>query len=126
MKSENIIHVKLEYPEALQTKRDILFSEMSFLKIEKIINNYKVLRLEELKLREELYKKIRATKTNIGRLQRVLPKIKIPEILKKEEKEEKKKKKSKGKKQEEIPDLNLEDQLKEIQKKLNDLQKQGI
>jgi len=80
---ENIIHIKLEYQEALEAKKDILSSEMNLLRIAKKIKKYREFREEELELKLELFKKIKETKANIGKLQKTLPTLKIPEILKK-------------------------------------------
>ena len=42
MKNENLIHVKLEYGEALQSKKDVLSSEMNLLRIAGIIKKYRI------------------------------------------------------------------------------------
>jgi len=59
---------------------------------------------------------------NLGKLQKTLPKPKIPDILKKEgqEKTEPKSKKIKS------PERNIEEQLQEIQKRLNELQRRKV
>ena len=118
---ENIIHIKLEYQEALEAKKDILFSEMNLLKIAKKIQKYKELRKEELDLKLNILKKIKETKTEIRKLQRTLPKLEIPEILKKSQ--ENFETKEIGEKVREKQDEdNLEYELKEIQNKLASLQ----
>ncbi|GAI84149.1 unnamed protein product, partial [marine sediment metagenome] len=55
MSSENLIHVKLEYDEALQSKKDILSSEISLLRIAKAIKKHRLLRSDELKTKAKLY-----------------------------------------------------------------------
>jgi len=119
MKSENLIHVKLEYEEARQSKKDVLSLEMTLLKILRTIKEYHPLRLEELKIKLRLYRKIKELIADMGKLQIALPKLKIPEILKEEGKLE-------GTKIKEIKtgryDGSLEAQLREIQDKLNKLQ----
>jgi len=119
MIKENLIHIKLEYGEALQTKRDILSSQIGLLRIAKTIRGYGFYRSNELELKLILYKKIKELKMNLGKLQKTLPKLKIPEIIKKEgwEKTEPKSKKIKP------PERNIEEQLQEIQKRLNELQR---
>lgn len=124
MTSENSIYLKLENREALQLKKDLLSIEMGLLKTAKTIRNYGYFRSEEIKLKLMLYKKMREVKMNIGKLQNVLPKLKVPEILRKKKeipvpaKPEMKK---------EIPhDDSLETQLQEIQNRLNELQREGI
>ncbi|MBA7597718.1 hypothetical protein ES703_04724 [subsurface metagenome] len=119
MIKENLIHIKLGYGEALQTKRDILSSQIGLLRIAKTIRGYGFYRSNELELKLILYKKIKELKMNLGKLQKTLPKLKIPEIIKKErwEKTEPKSKKIKP------PERNIEEQLQEIQKRLNELQR---
>ncbi|GAH97997.1 unnamed protein product [marine sediment metagenome] len=119
MKNENLIHVKLEYGEALQSKRDVLSSEMNLLRITGIIKKYRILRLEELKIKSKLYRKIKEVITNMRNTQTTLPKLKIPEILKKTEETEKPELQIKEKQY----DGSLGSQLQEIQDKLNSLQK---
>ena len=112
MKEQSIVHIKVDYDEALQSKRDILASERDFLRIIKRIKRYKLLRGEELN-------------SNITKLNQILPKVKLPNILKK--KEEAKKKEIKEEKQSKIEikeiheDDDLERQLIEIQEKLRKL-----
>ena len=118
MKNENLIHVKLEYGEALQSKKDILSSEMNLLRVTKMIKEYRLLRLEELKIKLKLYRKIKEIITTLKKMQTTLPKLKIPEILKNGREIEEPSK---------LPireyDESLESQLQEIQDKLNSLQK---
>ena len=117
MKDENLIHVKFEYDEALQSKREILSLEISLLKIANAIKKYRSLRLEELKLRLNLYTKIKEIIANMRKLQTTLPKLKIPEILNKpHEKQGELKIKKIGE------ESDIESQLQEIQNKLNALQ----
>ena len=120
MKNENLIHVKLEYGEALQSKRDTLSSEMNLLRIAKMIKKYRLLRLEELKIKLKLHRKIKEIITNIKKIQTTLPILKIPEILKKDKEIEEPDKLPIKEKQ---YDESLESQLQEIQDKLNLLQK---
>lgn len=125
MKNENLIHVKLEHKEALQSKKDILSSEMNLLRILQIIKKYHWLRSEELQLKLKFNKKIKEMVANIKKLQKTLPELQIPSILKKE---------YNGIKTEKIEmeieetgdspyDKNLEQQLLEIQEKLKSISK---
>jgi len=115
-----VIHVKLEYLEALQSKKDILGSELGLLKIAKAIKRYQILRSDELKIKLRLHRKLSELKTNIGRLQQVLPKVKIPDILE-EKRESPEKKIVKTKIEERAHDSSLESQLQEIQERLKQL-----
>ena len=115
-----IIHVKLEHDEALQSKRDVLGSELGILRIAKTIKKHQILRSDELKEKLRLHRKLKELKTNIGKLQQVLPKIKIPDILSRgEEFPEEHIVKSKVEKR--AHDSSLESQLQEIQARLKEL-----
>ena len=114
MTDEKLIHVRLEYEDAIQSKKDILSSEMDLLKIIQTMKKYHELRSEEFKLKIKLYRQIKILLTEIRRLQTNLPKLKMPQILKEHETKEISQKK-------EIIDYNIESQLKEIQEKLNSL-----
>lgn len=119
MKNENLIHIKFEYEEALQSKKDILLSEMNLLKISKTMKNYSSLRLEELDLKLKLFKKIKEINADLGKLQISLPRLKIPEILKKDEDDEEI---SKVKEIKERPyEEDIEYELQEIQDKLRSI-----
>lgn len=124
MSSANLIHIKFEYKEALETKENLLMSEQNLLKTSRNIKNYKILRLEELKTKAKLHKTIKEALLEISKLDKNLPKIKTPEILKhhfNEEVEEaplkEKIKSSKVFNEEE----NIESQIREIQEKLRQL-----
>jgi DNA-binding transcriptional MerR regulator len=122
MTNENLIHIKLEYGEALQLKRDMLSTEMGLLKATKIIRNYGYFRSEDLRLKMILYQRIREVRMNIGKLQKILPKLKVPEILKKDSMVDKKQEIKKSP----HSDQGLDIQLKEIQNRLDELQKEKI
>ena len=126
------IHIKLEYPEAVKSKRDILSTEMNLLRILKVIKKYHALRMNELDMKIKLHKKESELKSSLKKMQVTFPKIKLPDILKKEdyfeveEKEEHSEKKdirSKVKQVKEKEHQNdIEYQLREIQEKLRALQ----
>ncbi len=123
-KEENLIHVKLEYGEAVRAKREILSSEMKLLQLAKIIKNYHTLRLEELKTKMKLHRKIKETLGEIRKIQATVPKVKIPDILRREENDgevkeiERKIASVKNKNS----NNSIENQLREIQDKLKSLQ----
>ena len=114
MADEKLIHVRLEYEDAIESKKDILSSEIDLLKIIQTIKKYRELRSEEFKLKIRLYRQIKTLLTEIRRLQKNLPKLEIPRILKGHEIKEIISKK-------EHYDGNIESQLREIQDKLNSL-----
>ena len=80
---EKLIHIKLEYKEGIQSKKDLLLSEMNLLKIVKCMKRYHLLREEELKLKLRLYRKLRELNLDMKRTQAILPELQIPRILKK-------------------------------------------
>tara|TARA_Y100000310_G_scaffold161721_1_gene161625 strand:- start:10189 stop:10554 length:366 start_codon:yes stop_codon:yes gene_type:complete len=121
MKNEDLIHLKFEYDEALQSKRYILYSEKNLMVIVKKINNYMSLREEELKSKIKLHKKIRGIITTIRKLQKIVPKIEVPKIIEKEIHKTKEKIEIKPKKKKD--NNHIESQLQDIQEKLNALQK---
>ena len=122
MKNENLIHLKFEYEEALQSKKYILYSEKNLMMITQKINSYLSLREEELKLKIKLHKKIKGTIITIKKLQRIVPKIKIPKIIEKETNETKEKKHIEIKPKRKKNNEHIESQLQEIQEKLRSLQ----
>jgi len=81
------VHIKLEQPEAIEIKRDVLNSEMDLIKIIRIMRKYKILRMRELRLKEKLRKNMSTSVTNIKKLQIMLPKGRIPKIDHGEEEE---------------------------------------
>ena len=81
------VHIKLEQPEAIEIKRDVLNSEMDLIKIIRIMRKYKILRMRELRLKEKLRKNMSTSVTNIKKLQIMLPKGRMPKIDHGEEEE---------------------------------------
>jgi hypothetical protein len=77
-----IIHVGFQYGEAVNAKRDLLALEMSLLEATRAITNYHSLRSEELNLRIKLATRITEYMNLLKRLKKLLPKYKLPKILK--------------------------------------------
>jgi len=129
-KKEVLIHVKLENSEATISKRDILRLEIELLKLIKAIKRYRAYRTRELIEKNRLKIKISSMLKDIKRTELALPRLEIPKILKEDsEKEyEKEYKKPLGELQklsekiEEKQDDELEQQLREIQLRLQTLQ----
>ncbi|MFH1608328.1 MAG: hypothetical protein ABIA78_04310 [archaeon] len=114
MSNQNLIHIKLGYDEALESKRKLLISEKELLGIARVIRNYKTLRINELKQKSKLQRKIKILKTTLGKLQKFFPRIEPPHVIKSTKK---------GKKTQINPEYdNIELQLQEIQAKLRALQ----
>jgi len=119
-KQNNLIHVKIEYDEALESKKDLLSSKMNLIKILRAVKKYNKLRARELKLKNKLKRRTTLTLTNIRKFQKTVPKIKIHKISKKEDKDEFS---EIIKPRESKKDMTLELELEQIQEKLRELQK---
>jgi hypothetical protein len=115
MTGQNVVHVKLDYEESIQAKKDLLSSERDFIRILKTVKRYELLRKKELTTKLKIQNKIRYLKINLGRLNTIFPKIKLPDILRRNEVIEEKPLKDKDK------DRDLESQLIEIQERLKRL-----
>ncbi|MCK5605766.1 hypothetical protein KAR91_27975 [Candidatus Pacearchaeota archaeon] len=119
MKTQNPIHIRLSNSEATNIKRDMLSSQMSSIRVAKTIKNFNELRQQELKIKTNLQKKVKEFKADIKKLEQLLPKANLPKILQKHEAD-----KDIGEKiirQIPINDVNLDEQLQEIQNRLNSL-----
>lgn len=117
---ENLIHIKLEYEEGVDAKRDILTFEKDLLHFLKRMKNYHKYRSEELKYKIKTYNKIKELRSSLNKLNVTFPKIEIPEILSKGREEYRVEKKTKLIGSEK--DLDLDMQLQEIQDRLRDLE----
>jgi len=82
MNDEDLIHVRLDYNEGVMAKKELLQAEMSLLKMERAIEAHHSLRKHELRIKLKLYNKIKKTKSEIKKIQINLPKIKIKEYHK--------------------------------------------
>mgnify|MGYP001617192342 CR=1 FL=1 len=118
--SENPVYLKMGYYESLEAKRDLLSSEMSFLNLLKTMKRYNSLRLEEMRLKSEMYKAIRELDLSLRKTKSSFPFLKIPERARRQEIVEKEA-------SEEIKpvrdtfDEDLESQLRNIQEKLKSI-----
>lgn len=135
-----LIHVKFEYPEALQGKRELLTLQQSFLKTADKISKFNSLRAEEMKTKLRLQKKMREVSAILKDFRKMLPEAKMPKLkdadvgpkliedTSKSKVEIKEKAKtielraSKPKTKTEYASDDLESQIREIQEKLNSLQ----
>lgn len=117
MKEETLIHVRVGYEEGVESKKDILSIERDLLRILKILKKYSLLRKEEINIRLRMQNKIKILKMNLGRLNNTLPKIKIPDILRKNETKEERLSRLK----QESKEKDLESQLRDIQERLRKL-----
>jgi hypothetical protein len=111
-KEESPLYVRLEYPEAVRSKKETLSSELSLINFQKVFQSYTLLREKESMLKMKFYKELKKVSVNIKKLRTLLPELKIPKILKPEERHTEIKDKD---------ERDIENQLKEIQEKLKAL-----
>jgi len=116
MKNENLIHIKFDHAEAVESKKDILYVEKSLMTSTMIIKEYISLRLNESKTRLKLHRKTKEFITCIKKIQKDIPEVEFSGITKEKEDEEPKVKKRES-------DISIKSQLQEIQNKLDALQK---
>ena len=107
------LHVRVEYEEAIESRKQFLESQLNILEILKRLKKYKLLRKRELILKTKLKQSFSSLHSEINQLQNHLPKsesegkLRIKKIKAKQETEK---------------DKNLESQLQEIREKLARLQ----
>ena len=115
-KEENPIHLRFGNIEAKNAKKELLSSEVSILKMRQIIQEYKKIRIKEFEKKEKISSKLKSLKTEINKLQKTLPKLKLPKELEKE-------RKTKNKDYLEMAKYGtVEEQLRQIQNKLKQLE----
>ena len=115
-KDDTVIHVKFDRPEAVQSKRDLLFAQRELLEILKHVKKYHLLRKKELTLKTKAKKRRQEVNKDMNDVKKTLLKVEIAELLKKEEKEQK------GKGAGKIDHSNIDKELDDIQKKLAQLE----
>lgn len=124
--NQNAIHIKLENEEALDSKRGVLSTQVALLRSMKTLESYRTSKEKEYELKQDLARKMKEFKIIIANFEKAIPRLKIPEILKHKVSqtlhEPVEKSKSGKKKITEVRDTSIEDQLYEIQRRLNDLQ----
>jgi hypothetical protein len=116
------IHIKLEYPEAVSIKTNMLLAEKELLESAVHIKNYNSLKVKEFNLKNQIKKEILSLNNAILALENHLPKEEAEEVMKEEVKALKTKKISLKKKPEdstiEVRKSNVEQQIDEIREKL--------
>jgi len=130
MANESLIHLKFEYSDAVEGKKDILLMKRSSLRMIRALKGYHALRIDEFDAKEALYKNVRELSSISKKLERLLPKVKIPKPaeekeVKKEKPKKIKKKKKEKKKAVKIPSAkdSIEYELEEINGKLKSLER---
>ncbi|VVB83258.1 Uncharacterised protein [uncultured archaeon] len=116
MEQKNPVYVKMEYSESIESKKNILSTEVSLLNLIKSLKEYHSIRLEELKIKAQIYKAIKELNLTMRKTKSTFPFLKIPEKNKKENLPLREARVPKEK-----VDNNLESELQEIQEKLRNL-----
>jgi len=73
-------YIKLEYSESIDTRKNILNSEVNLLNLLSKLNKYKKLRRNELVKKTKLKTILRQVKIKLGSLNRDMPKIEMLEL----------------------------------------------
>jgi hypothetical protein len=85
MEQKNPVYVKMGYDESLESKKNILSTEVSLLNLIKSVKAYHSIKLDELKIKSEIYKAIKELNLTMRKTKSVFPFLKIPEIKQKRE-----------------------------------------
>ncbi|VVB79960.1 Uncharacterised protein [uncultured archaeon] len=117
--TQNPLHIRIEYMEAVESKRDLLSTEANLIQIRQAIKKYQDLRIQELRLKLKIQKAVKEVESEIAHLEKILPQIRIPRYLVEETFDNKPLKIL----SESPRSQDLESQLKEIQEKLRGLQR---
>ncbi|MBS3070853.1 hypothetical protein J4407_00960 [Candidatus Pacearchaeota archaeon] len=115
--SSSVIHLRLEYDDAVDSVKDILEIEKSLMILAKKIKDYLYVRKDELKIKSSLSRKSKETKSIMKRMIDNFPQVKTPKVF--------------GKKSFDFDkiegrskiDSSIERQIYEIQEKLNSLER---
>lgn len=83
-KDENLIHLKFSYTEALNSKRDLLYSKRNLLTIEKTMKEICSLKEKKIELNMKLHEKMKEVLIGIKGIEKTMPALKIPKILREE------------------------------------------
>jgi len=104
-------HIRVDYAQGLNGKKQLLSSEISLIYIAKILLRYKILRKKEFILKNQLKTSVTLLKTKINLFLSTLPIIPNSPIMHKE-----------ARKENNQEEKNLSEELKDIQAKLARLQ----
>ncbi|GAI51275.1 unnamed protein product [marine sediment metagenome] len=104
-------HIKFDYEDALNAKKQILSTELNLLRTEKKVKTYKLFRKKEIAVKNKLKTALKNLKTKINQIEKTFPEDKQKPITSKKREQDIKKKKKQDIKQE----------LEEIQSKLERL-----
>ena len=116
MKEATPVYVQLGYNESLESKKEILSSELALINLVKIMKRYKELRKEEFKIKTNINKSVKELKIKLKEMQTTFPFLKIPQKVKSINLEQRKEKKIR-----ENTEEGLEKELMQIQARLKEI-----
>lgn len=116
MNDNQFMHIRMDFDDAMSLKREILYSEVHFIKLFQRLQRFSALRTEESLLREVLSRLLHEMRSDVNFFEKRLPKFGEKFSSKKKSAQQKEQKKPKKK-----TDSVLEVQLEEIKQKLNSL-----
>ncbi len=124
---EKLIHLKIDYLDSLETKKDVLTLQKDLIGLAGQIERFNSVRISEINSKIKLGIAMRKTVDSLKKLKGILPDPKVPKILIKEnaEKPAKKEKKLDMKMQKIRDERDIESQLRDIQNKLGSLHTRG-
>lgn len=114
MEQKTPVYLRIEYGESIESKKDVLNSELLIINLIQSAKRYNAIRLEELKIKTEIYRAIKQLDSLMKETKASFPFFKIPETRKKTETEKRNIPKAKE-------DVSLEAELKSIREKLNSI-----
>lgn len=124
-KPDEIIHVKLDYDEAVRAKQTVLLTEQSLIYMIKALRKFRDLRKEELMKKQKLRNQLTDFAKKLNKLQKMFPQIQNPEDKKKKKKEKDPDVEALETKIEKVQkqryDRDLEEQLSSIQERLRNI-----
>ena len=99
------VHIKIDFSEAVSSKKELLSCQLYLLKIAKNLKNYKKLRKKELADKSKVKTKLKSVANDLKHLRENMPKTSSAEKEKKQAKVEVQKKMEKGKLESELNDI---------------------
>jgi hypothetical protein len=122
MKGKDSIHLKVDYMNALESKKGLLNSEKSLVLISKAMKGYSEMRKKELKKRITLARKAKELASLLKKMSYEISEVHRPSVGKKHVRETASMGQNPRRKMSRH-DSSIESQLQDIQRKLNDISK---
>ena len=72
------MHVKLEFEEARENKKEVLSLEIGILKMLSAIKKYHELRLKELDNKRKINTQLKKISLNVTKMKKIIPNVQIP------------------------------------------------